>query len=124
MGPVNSRRENRASERGFELPAPAQGAQPPAKNGQISGLSRADQRTERVSPKGVLAEGEELSSNPLRRVFNDLRTTQIVVDVDWRIKGLLRRFPLLRTRTTWAQSVELNPAAVGLSTAPSTQPAR
>jgi hypothetical protein len=35
-----------------------------------------------MSRMGVLAEGEELSSNPLRRVFNDLQTTQIVVDVD------------------------------------------
>jgi hypothetical protein len=35
-----------------------------------------------------MAEGEELSSNPLRRVFNDLRTTQIAVDVDRRILSL------------------------------------
>jgi hypothetical protein len=35
-----------------------------------------------------LAEGEELSSNPLRAFFNDLRTTQIAVDVDWRILRL------------------------------------
>jgi hypothetical protein len=37
----------------------------------------------------ILAEGEELSANPLRRVFNDLLTTQIAVDVDWRILSQL-----------------------------------
>jgi len=36
-----------------------------------------------------LAEGEELSSSPLRAFFNDLRTTYISVDVDWRILDLL-----------------------------------
>ena len=46
-----------------------------------------------MSRPGVLAEGEELSSNPLRRVFNDLQTTQIVVDVDWRILKLLWQCP-------------------------------
>jgi hypothetical protein len=40
-----------------------------------------------MSRLGVLAEGEELSSNPLCRVFNDLRTTQIAVDVDRRISA-------------------------------------
>jgi hypothetical protein len=35
----------------------------------------------------MLAEGEELSSNPLRAFFNGLRTTQIGVDVAWRISG-------------------------------------
>jgi hypothetical protein len=43
-----------------------------------------------MSRLGVLAEGEELSSNPLRRVFKDLRTTPILVDVDWRILKLLQ----------------------------------
>jgi hypothetical protein len=65
MGQVNSRREGRASERDFELPVPAQGAQPSAKNGAVPGLQHADRPAERVSPSGVLAEGEELSSNPL-----------------------------------------------------------
>jgi hypothetical protein len=37
------------------------------------------QRAERVSPAGVLAEGEELSSNPLCPDFNGLRTTRIAV---------------------------------------------
>jgi hypothetical protein len=56
-------------------------------NGHASGkagipeLFRAGHRAERVWPEGVLAEGEELSPNPLRRVFNGLRTTQIAVDV-------------------------------------------
>jgi threonine dehydrogenase-like Zn-dependent dehydrogenase len=36
-----------------------------------------------------LAEGEELWSNPLRAIFNDLQTTQIAVDVDWRILSLV-----------------------------------
>jgi hypothetical protein len=40
----------------------------------------------------VLAEGEELSSNPLRFVFNELQSTLFAVDVDWRILGLCRRF--------------------------------
>jgi hypothetical protein len=42
-----------------------------------------------MSRMARLAEREELSSNPLRRLFNDLRTTQIAVDVDWRIMSLL-----------------------------------
>jgi hypothetical protein len=33
----------------------------------------------------MLAEGEELWSNPLRFVFRGLQTTQAAVDVDWRI---------------------------------------
>jgi hypothetical protein len=39
----------------------------------------------------MLAEGEELSSNPLRAFFNDLRTTQFAVDVAWRIRTLRHR---------------------------------
>jgi hypothetical protein len=89
MGPVNSQGESRASETDFEPPATAQGAHPSAKNGGIPGLQRADRRAERVSPEGVLAEGEILSSNPLCRVFNGLCTTQIAVDVAWRILRLL-----------------------------------
>jgi hypothetical protein len=84
MGQVNGRRESRALESDSELPAPVQGAQPSTKNGRLPGLFRADQQTERLSAYDVLAEGEELSSNPLRGVFNDLRTTQIAVDVAWR----------------------------------------
>jgi hypothetical protein len=42
-----------------------------------------------VSRPKRLAEGEELSSNPLCRVFNDLPTTSILVHVDWRILQLL-----------------------------------
>ena len=56
MGEVNSRRESRASERGFELPAQAQGAQPPARNGGIPGLQRADRWTESGFADVVLAE--------------------------------------------------------------------
>jgi hypothetical protein len=67
-------------------------------NGGIPGLQPPDRRAERVLPKGVLAEGEELSSNPLSRYFNELRTTQTAVDVDWRILGLLRRSPLVHGR--------------------------
>jgi hypothetical protein len=40
-----------------------------------------------VSPEDVLAEGEELSSNPLRAFFNDLCTTLVAVELDWRIVG-------------------------------------
>ena len=82
MSQVNSHGESRASETDSEPPATAQGAHPSAKSGGIPGLQRADLRAERVSPEGVLAEGEELSSNPLRAFFNDLRTTQNAVDVD------------------------------------------
>jgi hypothetical protein len=56
-------------------------------NGGITGLQRPDWRTQTEFADVVLAEGEELSSNPLRRVFNGLRTTQITVDVDERIVG-------------------------------------
>jgi hypothetical protein len=36
----------------------------------------------RMSRLDMLAERQELSSNPLFRYFNDLETTQIAVDVD------------------------------------------
>jgi hypothetical protein len=85
MAEVNSRRESRALERDLEPPAQAQGAQPSPKNGRNPELFRADQRTERPSAQAVLAEGEELSSNPLQWGFNGLRSTSISVDVDWRI---------------------------------------
>jgi hypothetical protein len=39
---------------------------------RIFGLQRADPRTERLSRDGVLAEGEELSSNPLFCYFKGL----------------------------------------------------
>jgi hypothetical protein len=81
MGQVNGRRESRALESDSAPPAPVQGAQPSTKNGRIPGLFRADDQAERVLPEGVLAEGEELSSNPLWAFFNDLRTTRVVVDV-------------------------------------------
>ena len=57
MAEVNSHRESGASERDFEPPASAQGAQLSGKNGRIPGLQRRDRRAERVSPEGVLAEG-------------------------------------------------------------------
>jgi hypothetical protein len=94
MDQVNGRRESRALETDSEPPAPVQGAQLSAKNGRIPGLFRTDHRAERGSPTDVLAEGEELSSNPLRAFFNDLGITQIVVDVAWRILNLLQRSPL------------------------------
>ena len=50
MGQVNSHGETRASERDFDLPAPAQGAHPAAKNGRFPGLFRVDCWAERVSP--------------------------------------------------------------------------
>jgi hypothetical protein len=37
----------------------------PPKTAEFLGFSEPIIRAERVSPKGVLAEGEELSSNPL-----------------------------------------------------------
>src|SRR5918996_4670116 len=104
MGQVNGRRESRALESDSEPPAPVQGAQPSTKNGRIPGLFRTDQQTERLSAWAVLAEGEELSSNPLFCYFNGLRTTQIVVDVAWRILGLLWRPPPLQCRF-WTRSL-------------------
>jgi hypothetical protein len=82
MGQVNGRRESRALESDSEPLAPVQGAQPSKKNGRIPGLFRADEQPESEFAQVVLAEGEELSSNPLRAFFNDLRTTQVSVDVD------------------------------------------
>jgi hypothetical protein len=84
MGQVNSRRESRASERDFEPPAPARGEQPSAKNGRIPGLLSGYRCAERLSPEGVLAEGEELSSNPLCVRFQRLRITHILMD-RWRM---------------------------------------
>jgi hypothetical protein len=88
MGQVNSHGERQSSETEVKPTARAQGAQRAAKNGGLPGLFRADPRTERLSAKAMLAEGEELSSNPLRAYFNDLQTTQIAVDVAWRILGV------------------------------------
>ena len=72
MVKVNSRRECRASERHFELPAPAHGAQPSAKNSRIPRLFGADRPAERLSPGGVLAgqAGFELSVNALLRCYH------------------------------------------------------
>ena len=56
MGQVNSHRESWLLER-HSRPAPASGGeQPAAENSGIPGLFRTDHRTERLSPKGVLAE--------------------------------------------------------------------
>jgi hypothetical protein len=72
LGQVNSRGESWLSERDFR-PAPASGGeQLAAENGGIPGLQRADGRAERLSAWAVLAEGEELSSNPLLFFFNSL----------------------------------------------------
>jgi hypothetical protein len=82
MAKVNSRGESWLSERDSR-PAPASvSEQPTARNGATPALQRADRQPESGFATGVLAEGEELSSNSLRRVFNGLRTTQIAVDVD------------------------------------------
>jgi hypothetical protein len=48
------------------------------------GLIRSGKRMSRL---GILAEGEDLWSNTLRRIFNNLRITQGAVDVAWRIPG-------------------------------------
>ena len=63
---MNSYGESRASERVFGSMRARRGEQPAVRNGAIPGLQRADRPAERVSPEGILAEGEELSSNPLR----------------------------------------------------------
>ncbi|MGH6913668.1 MAG: hypothetical protein ACREH3_08165, partial [Geminicoccales bacterium] len=63
----------------------------------VPGLQRPDYRAESGFAAGVLAEGVVLSSNPLRRVFNGLSTTVIVVYVAWRIRDLLWRFPPVAT---------------------------
>ena len=57
------------------------------KGRRSAGFQLVPSAEKRMSRLGVLAEGEELSSNPLRCVFNDLRSTQIAVDVAWRILG-------------------------------------
>ena len=80
MGQVNSAGESRTSERAFEPPAPAKGAQPSAKNDGIPGLQRPDWGTQRLSPKGILAEEEELSSNPLSVRFQKLSMTYNLMD--------------------------------------------
>jgi hypothetical protein len=82
MSGVNSRRDSRPSEKRFHPRRHIEVNSPPARNGGIPGLQREDPRTERLFAYDVLAEGEELSSNPLRPVFNDLHTTQFAVDVD------------------------------------------
>ena len=53
------------------------GEQPAVKNGGIPGLFWADNRAERVSPEGVLADRQELSSNPLCLRFQTLIVTLI-----------------------------------------------
>jgi hypothetical protein len=87
IGQVNSHRDSWLLERDFWPEPASEGEQPRAQNGGIPGLQRGDRRAERVSPEGILAEGEELSSNPLRRVFNGLQSTPAEVDVAWRIFG-------------------------------------
>ena len=48
-------------------------------------LRSTDSQSEYGFVDSLLLEGEEPSSNPLRAFFNDLRTTQNLVDVAWRI---------------------------------------
>ena len=59
----------------------------PTENSGVPGLFGSDPQAESVSAQVVLAEGEELSSNPLSCDCNELRTTQVAVDVDRRIFG-------------------------------------
>ena len=80
MGQVNSRRESRPLESDFEPPAPVQGARPSTKNGRIPGLFRFDQQTERLSAWAMMAEGEELWSNPLCEGFQRLSITFHLID--------------------------------------------
>jgi hypothetical protein len=75
MGQVNGRRESRALESDSEPTAPGQGAQASAKNGRIPGLSRVDPPTESGFAQVVLAEGEELSTNPLCMLFQRVSIT-------------------------------------------------
>ena len=70
MGQVNSQRENRLSEEEFQTWPAYGGEQPETENGRFMGLFKAI--AARDCPQGVLAEGQELSSNPLRPIFNDL----------------------------------------------------
>ena len=44
-----------------------------------------------MSRLGVLAEGEELSSNPLFLIFQRLKNTLLLVDIAWRIVAPLWR---------------------------------
>jgi hypothetical protein len=60
----------------------------------MPGLQRRPRQAESGFAQVLLADGEELSSNPLCRFFNDLRITQTAVDVAWRIHDLLWRSPL------------------------------
>jgi hypothetical protein len=65
MAKVNSLGESWPSERHSRTAPASRGEQPPAKNGGIPGLFKADPRAESGFAQGVLAEGEELWSNPL-----------------------------------------------------------
>ena len=56
MAQVNSHGESRPSERKFGPARRCQGQQPSSKNGAFPGLQRPDRRSERVSPRGVLAD--------------------------------------------------------------------
>jgi hypothetical protein len=67
MGQVNSYGESRASERVFGSMRARRGEQPAVKLGRIPGLLRPVPRTERVSPKGVLADAEDSNSRYLMR---------------------------------------------------------
>ena len=78
--------QRKGPERGKEwremgLSAAARGSDKWPEKPTFCGFPTADQERKKMSRLGRLAEGEELSSNPLRAYFNDLRTTQIAVDV-------------------------------------------
>jgi hypothetical protein len=93
MARVNSRGEDPPRERVFGPAQTRRDQQPHAENGGIPGPQLVAPKAESGFAQGVLAEGEELSSNPLRRLFNGLRTTQFAVNVDWRIMSLRGRYP-------------------------------
>jgi len=81
MGQANSHRES-----GYQRGIPGMRAHPevhsrPPKMAEFLGFQARLSSTESVA-RNVLAEREELWSNPLRRDFNDLRTTQVLMDVD------------------------------------------
>jgi hypothetical protein len=75
---------------------------------QFLGLLRPNRRAESRFAQVDLAEGEELSSNPLRFVFNGLQTTLFMVDVDWRIRLhiLLRNFASPRAHPATSTTAE------------------
>jgi hypothetical protein len=76
MAQVNSRGESRPSERRLRRALALRGQQPTAESGGFRGLQRGGRRTERMLPKGTLAEERDSncryrSCEPLRRGLLD-----------------------------------------------------